>query len=71
MTRFPNPEMNDVTDPRVKAVYEEIVGELGFGIVPNLFKSMAINPGFLESTKGLMRAWKSQWRNVKEGCFTE
>ncbi len=38
-----------VTEPKTKAVFDEITAELGFGIVPNLFKSMAINPDILEA----------------------
>ncbi len=49
MAYFPIQEYLEVTDPKVKAVYDEIVAELGFGIVPNLFKSMAINPDWLEA----------------------
>ncbi len=42
-------EYGEATDPIVRAVYDEIVSELGFGIVPNLFKSMATRPAFLEA----------------------
>jgi uncharacterized peroxidase-related enzyme len=42
-------EAEALTDPKAKAVYEEIKAELGFGIVPNLFKSMASHPDFLEA----------------------
>jgi uncharacterized peroxidase-related enzyme len=49
MAHFPIQDYDDVSDPKVKAVYEEIRTELGFGMVPNLFKSMAINPDFLEA----------------------
>jgi uncharacterized peroxidase-related enzyme len=38
-----------ITDPKTKAVFDEITAELGFGIVPNLFKSMAANPDILEA----------------------
>ncbi|MGB5959044.1 MAG: carboxymuconolactone decarboxylase family protein [Coleofasciculaceae cyanobacterium] len=50
MAHFPIQDYDQVTDPKVKAVYEEIIAELGFGIVPNLFKSMAINPNFLAAS---------------------
>lgn len=43
-------EDGQATDPQVIQVYEEIKAELGFGIVPNLFKSMATRPGFLEAS---------------------
>jgi uncharacterized peroxidase-related enzyme len=49
MARFPIVESNAVTDPKTRAVYDEITAELGFGIVPNIFKSMAINPDILEA----------------------
>lgn len=49
MTLFPIQEYEQLTDPKAKAIYQEIVAELGFGIVPNLFKSMAIRPDFLEA----------------------
>jgi AhpD family alkylhydroperoxidase len=42
-------EPADVTNPKTKAVYDEITAELGFGIVPNIFKSMATNPDVLEA----------------------
>ena len=47
MPQFTIIEEDAVTDPRVSAIYEEIKAELGFGIVPNLFKSMAAHPAFL------------------------
>jgi uncharacterized peroxidase-related enzyme len=36
-----------VTDPIVRQVFAEIQQELGFGIVPNVFRSMAHNPPLL------------------------
>ncbi len=42
-------EPSTVTNPKTKAVFDEITAELGFGIVPNLFKSMATNPDILEA----------------------
>ena len=47
MSRVKIYEPADVTDPKIKAVYDEITAELGFGIVPNIFKSMATNPDVL------------------------
>ena len=49
MTRFAIVEYADLTDPKAKAVYDQIIAELGFGIVPNLFKSMGSHPDFLEA----------------------
>ena len=36
-----------VTDPVVRQVFSEIQQELGFGMVPNVFRSMADNPALL------------------------
>ena len=69
MAHFPIQEYDQVTDPKVKAVYEEILAELGFGIVPNLFKSMAISPDFLEASWKKFRATIFQGsvpRTIKE-----
>ncbi len=49
MAHFPIIEYEALTDAKAKAVYDQITAELGFGIVPNLFKSMATNPDFLEA----------------------
>lgn len=69
MSFFPLTEPADATDPKVKAVYEEIIAELGFGIVPNLFKSMAVNPDWLEANWKKFRATMLQGsvpRTLKE-----
>lgn len=69
MAHFPIQEYDQVTDPKVKTVYEEIQTELGFGIVPNLFKSMAINPDFLEANWNKFRSTILQGsvpRTIKE-----
>lgn len=47
MSRIPMVQEADAADPQVVKVYEEIRSELGFGIVPNLFKAMAGNPAVL------------------------
>lgn len=49
MTLVPIVEYAALTDAKAKTVYDEITAELGFGIVPNLFKSMASHPDFLEA----------------------
>lgn len=49
MTHLPILEYDALTDEKAKRVYNEIKAELGFGIVPNLFKSMAERPDFLEA----------------------
>ncbi|MDF0557019.1 peroxidase-related enzyme [Kamptonema sp. UHCC 0994] len=56
MAHFPIIEYDQLTDPKAKGVYEEILAELGFGIIPNLFKSMAINPDILEANWKKFRA---------------
>ena len=56
MAHFPIKEKDEVTDLKVKEVYDEILTELGFGIVPNIFKSMAINPDLLEANWKKFRA---------------
>jgi len=61
MSHFPLQNYDQVTDPKVKAVYEEIIAELGFGIVPNLFKSMSINPDFLSAS------WKKFRSTILQG----
>jgi uncharacterized peroxidase-related enzyme len=61
MAHFPMQEYDQVTDPKAKAVYEEILAELGFGIVPNLFKSMSISPDFLEAS------WKKFRSTILQG----
>lgn len=48
MAQFPIVEYENISDERVKEIYEQIKAELGFGIVPNLFKSMATRPDFLD-----------------------
>jgi uncharacterized peroxidase-related enzyme len=50
MTRVPIIEYASLSDEKAKSVYEQIKAELGFGMVPNLFKSMGSNPDFLETS---------------------
>jgi uncharacterized peroxidase-related enzyme len=45
-----------VSDPIAVTIYNEIRRELGFGIVPNLFKSMAGNPQILRANWDKFRA---------------
>ncbi|MGF1536739.1 MAG: carboxymuconolactone decarboxylase family protein [Elainellaceae cyanobacterium] len=42
-------EPDFTSDDKITSIYEQISTELGFGVVPNLFKSMAVNPDFLEA----------------------
>lgn len=34
---------------RVKEIYDDIMAQLGIGFVPNLYKTMAVKPGYLEA----------------------
>ncbi|HEY0253669.1 MAG TPA: carboxymuconolactone decarboxylase family protein, partial [Kofleriaceae bacterium] len=43
-------------DATVERVYKQIEAELGFGMVPNVFRAMEANPGFLEGMWGTFRA---------------
>ena len=47
MTLVPLISYDEATDATVRAVYDEIIANLGFGMVPNVFKSMALRPEFL------------------------
>lgn len=42
-------------DATVERVFKQIEAELGFNMVPNVFKAMAPNPGFLEAMWGMFR----------------
>lgn len=41
---------------KVKEVYEEIMVKLGIDFVPNMYKTMAHNPGYLETTWNKVKA---------------
>lgn len=56
MSRFELYVVANATDPTVVRVFDEIQRELGFGIVPNVFRAMASNPGVLEANWMLFRA---------------
>lgn len=56
MTHVTLREFAELTDPRARAVYDEIQADLGFGMVPNLFKSMARNPVLLAANWQRFRA---------------
>lgn len=56
-------------DPIVRRVYDEIERELGFGIVPNVFRAMASRPSLLEANWAMFRFTVLQGllpRTVKE-----
>jgi len=44
------------SDPIVNRVYKEIEQELGFGMVPNVFRAMANHPGLLDATWNMFRS---------------
>ena len=46
---------------KVKEIYEQIKNQLGIDFVPNLYKSMAAKPGYLEAN----------WNRVKEIMVVE
>ncbi len=49
---------------RVAEVYEEIKASLGTDFVPNLYKVMAVNPGFLEANWNKVRTVMSESRKL-------
>jgi uncharacterized peroxidase-related enzyme len=55
MARFPLTPDTDALPADVAAVYAEIRQELGFGMVPNLFQAMAVNPPYLRVQWELFR----------------
>lgn len=69
MAYFPLVGETDAHDPQVAQIYDEIRQELGFGIVPNIFKSMAIRPSLLRANWDKFRATILQGylpRTIKE-----
>lgn len=54
--RVPLVDPATATDPVVRAVFGEIERELGFGIVPNVFRALANQPVALRATWDLFRA---------------
>lgn len=56
MARFTLVNEEDAQDAIVTQVYDEIRQELGFGMVPNIFKSMAIRPTLLRANWDIFRA---------------
>ena len=60
----------DEATVKVKALYDEIKADLGTDFVPNLYKAMASNPGYLEANwrrdKAVMSESKRLDRLTKE-----
>ena len=54
--RFPLIAEDAATDPLLVQIYAEIRQELGFGMVPNIFKAMAIRPTLLQTQWNAFRA---------------
>ncbi len=54
--RFPLIDPAEQLDPVIRETYGEIERELGFGIVPNIFRSLGTQPAILRSTWHLFRA---------------
>ncbi len=46
----------DEATGRVKSIYEEIKREFGIDFVPNLYRVMATNPGYLEANWNKVKA---------------
>lgn len=53
--RFPLVDVANA-DPAARGVFGEIERELGFGMVPNIFRAMAVQPAILRATWDLFRA---------------
>ncbi len=49
MAQFGLVEPATVTDPLARQTFDEIQRELGFGMVPNIFRSMGSNPALLSA----------------------
>lgn len=61
MAYFTFKEPDEITNLKVKVIYDEIRKELGLGVIPNVFKSMAINPDVLEAN------WKKFKATILQG----
>lgn len=61
MARFPLVDPATATDRRAQQAFAEIQQELGFGMVPNIFRSMGSNPALLETH------WKKFRATILEG----
>lgn len=69
MARFPLVDPAIATDPVARRAFGEIERELGFGMVPNIFRSMGTNPALLAANWQKFKATILQGvlpRSVKE-----
>ena len=62
MSRFPMVAPETATDETTRRVYREIEAELGFGMVPNVFRAMGSMPDLLDANWRLFRATVLQGR---------
>jgi uncharacterized peroxidase-related enzyme len=63
MARFPLVDPATATDPLAKQTFDEIEQELGFGMVPNIFRSMGSNPPLLAAN------WRKFKSTILEGSL--
>lgn len=63
MARFALVEPSTATDPRAQQTFDEIQRELGFGMVPNIFRSMGSNPALLAAN------WQKFKATILEGSL--
>jgi uncharacterized peroxidase-related enzyme len=54
--RFPLIDPATSTDPRAQAVFAEIEREMGFGMVPNIFRALGTQPTILRTSWDLFRS---------------
>ncbi len=63
MAQFGLVEPATVTDPLARQTFDEIQRELGFGMVPNIFRSMGSNPALLSAN------WQKFKATILEGSL--
>lgn len=63
MAKFPLVDPATTTDPLAKQTFDEIEQELGFGMVPNIFRSMGSNPPLLAAN------WRKFKATILEGSL--
>ena len=54
----------DEATGKVKALYDEIMADLGTDFVPNLYKAMASNPAYLEANRQREKAIMSESKRL-------
>ncbi len=63
MAQFGLVEPATATDPLARQTFDEIQRELGFGMVPNIFRSMGSNPALLSAN------WQKFKSTILEGSL--